>query len=244
MTKIDLFSLVTVPLELCANGRTAGNATGFMWKDGQQHYLITNWHVVSGRNASTGEQIVLARPDMIRALFNTNINIFGKKPYDIAIRDQDGAPLWYTHPTRGRGSDVAAVPLPIPGDDPIVNLCPINMLRSEADLAVRIGMDVFILAKPMALSTSALRALLSASRSVTLHRLDAWGAALLGSSAIRTKMASKAKPGVCLAVPVQAAVVGVDVPVTVKSTLSMSNTDGCPCVCRRVVREAENSSPF
>jgi hypothetical protein len=67
---------------------------------------------------------------------------------------------------------------------------------------------------------------------------------LLGSSAIRTKMASKAKPGACLAVPVQAAVVGVDVPVTVKSTLSVSNTDGCPCVCRRVVTEAENLSPF
>src|ERR1700692_4819413 len=70
----------------------------------------------------------------------------------------------------------------------------------------------------------------SASRSVSHHRLDAWGAALLGSSAIRTKMASKAKPGACLVVPVQAAVVDVDVPVTVKSTLSMSNTDGCLCV--------------
>jgi hypothetical protein len=84
----------------------------------------------------------------------------------------------------------------------------------------------------------------SASRSVTLHRLDVWGAALLGSSAIRTKMASKAKPGACLAVPVQDAVVGVDLPVTVKSTLSISNTDGYPCVCRRVVTEAENLSPF
>jgi hypothetical protein len=71
----------------------------------------------------------------------------------------------------------------------------------------------------------------SASRSVPLHRLDAWGAALLGSSAIRTKMASKAKPGACLAVPVQDAVVGVDLPVTVKSTLSVSNTDVAPaCV--------------
>ena len=63
-------------------------------------------------------------------------------------------------------------------------------------------------------------------------------------SAIRTKTASKAKPGACLAVPVQDAVVGEDLPVTVKSTLSISNTDGCPCVCRRVVREAENLSPF
>lgn len=49
---------------------------------------------------------------------------------------------------RGRGSDVVAIPLPISMDDPIVNLYPINLLISEADLAVRIEMDVFILGYP------------------------------------------------------------------------------------------------
>jgi hypothetical protein len=43
---------------------------------------------------------------------------------------------------------VVAVPLPIEENDPIVNLYPINVLKSEGDLAVRIGMDVYILGYP------------------------------------------------------------------------------------------------
>ena len=38
-----------------------------------------------------------------------------------------------------------------------------------------------------------------------------------GQSAIRTRTASKAKPGACLAAPLHDAVVGVDLPVTIKS---------------------------
>lgn len=148
MTKIDPFSLVTVPLEVCANGKAFANATGFIWKRGEQHYLITNWHVVSGRNAETGKQEAPVLPDMLRAHFNLRAMNFGKQQYEVAIRDADHKPLWFAHPVRQRGSDVAAIPLPISGNDPIVNMYPINVLRSEADLAVRIGMDVFILGYP------------------------------------------------------------------------------------------------
>jgi hypothetical protein len=148
MTRIDPFSLTTVPLRLCANKEEMGDATGFIWKDGEQHYLITNWHVVTGRNAQTGKLVTTARPNMIRTMFNTRIMDFGKQPWDIAIRDTDDHPLWLTHPLRQRGSDVVAIPLPIRGDDPIVNMYPINTLKSEADLAIRIGMDVFVLGYP------------------------------------------------------------------------------------------------
>jgi hypothetical protein len=82
---------------------------------------------------------------MIRAHFNPRLMDFGKRQLDISIRDCNNRPRWYAHPTRGRGFDVVAIPLPISGDDPVVNFYPINTLKSEADLAVRIGMDVFIL---------------------------------------------------------------------------------------------------
>jgi Trypsin-like peptidase domain len=149
MTRINPFSLSTVPLELCANGQIVARATGFIWVDHRrQAYLITNWHVVTGRNARTGEQTAIARPEMVRAMLNTRIMNFGKQTYEIAIRDQDHKPLWFAHPVRGRGSDVVAIPLNISADDPTGNLYSINLLRSEADLAVRIGMDVFILGYP------------------------------------------------------------------------------------------------
>ena len=51
MTEIDAFSLTTVPVEQLANGTPMNSATAFVWKQGPQHYLITNWHVVTGKNA-------------------------------------------------------------------------------------------------------------------------------------------------------------------------------------------------
>jgi hypothetical protein len=148
MTKIDPFSLTTVPLDQCANGKVFGTATGFVWRQRNQHYLITNWHVVTGRNARTGELETPVQPDMLKAHFNTRIMDFGKKTYEIHIRDTENRPLWYTHPVRHRGCDVVAMLLTALNDDAIANPYPINMLKSEADLAVRIGMDVFILGYP------------------------------------------------------------------------------------------------
>ncbi len=148
MTKVDFYSLTTVPVEQFANGKSMNAATAFVCKRRDHHYLITNWHVATGRNAETGELETPVRPDMLRALFNTRITDFGKKQVDIAIRDENHRPLWLVHPTRQRGTDLVAIPLPIPGDDPIINLYPINSAKSEGDLAVRIGMDVFILGYP------------------------------------------------------------------------------------------------
>jgi hypothetical protein len=125
-----------------------GNATGFIWRRGPQHYLITNWHVVTGRNAETGQLEAPVQPDMLRLQFNVQFGEFGKQQWDLGIRDDNNEPLWYAHPARQRGSDVVAIPLPISGDHPVTNMYPINDLKSEADLAVRIGMDVFILGYP------------------------------------------------------------------------------------------------
>ena len=162
MTKIDPYSLTTVPLEQFANGNSFGSATGFVWRRRDQHYLITNWHVVTGKDARTGEQKTPARPDTLRAYFNTPVMNFGKEARDIAIRDSDHNPLWYIEPIRRRmddnelspepfgpkGCDVVAIPLRALDGDTDINLHPINVLKSESDLAVRIGMDVFILGYP------------------------------------------------------------------------------------------------
>jgi hypothetical protein len=162
MTKIDPYSLTTVPLEPLANGKSIGRATGFIWRRRSQHYLITNWHVVTGRDAVTGGALSApARPDMLRAYFNTKAMNYGKVVIDLSIRDADHNPLWYIEAIRRRkddnelspapfgpkGCDVVAMPLAVSSDTNI-GLYPINDLKSEHDLAVRIGMDVFILGYP------------------------------------------------------------------------------------------------
>jgi Trypsin-like peptidase domain len=146
-------------LEQYANGILLGTATGFIWRRRDEPYLITNWHVVTGRDASTGEPLGPARPDMLRAYFNTRVMDFGKAVRDIRIRDADHNPLWFIEPTRRRtddnelspapfgpkGRDVVAMPLPALGND--INLHPIA-IEPDSELAVRIGIEVFILGYP------------------------------------------------------------------------------------------------
>src|ERR1700716_641341 len=86
------------------------------------------------------------------------------------------------------------------------------------------------------------RALKLGSRNIPPPRIGARGGAL-GCSAIRIRVASKVRLGACLAVPVHDAVVGVDLPVSVRSTLSMPKTEGGPCVWRHVEMAAVNLSP-
>jgi len=51
-------SLCCTPIELLANDGSdtiMGTATGFFWKKDGKPYLVTNWHVVSGRNSFTSK---------------------------------------------------------------------------------------------------------------------------------------------------------------------------------------------
>ncbi len=95
----------------------------------------------------TGKLETPAQPDTLRALFNTRIGDFAKQQYDIRIRDGENRPHWLIYPGRGRGIDVVAIPLPMDGTEPVMNMYPINALLSEA-LRIQIGMDVFILGYP------------------------------------------------------------------------------------------------
>lgn len=76
MNEIDAFSLTTVPVQQLANGQPMKSATAFVWKERSQHYLITNWHVITGRNTVSGKLETEARPDTLRAFFNIRLGDF------------------------------------------------------------------------------------------------------------------------------------------------------------------------
>jgi hypothetical protein len=80
-------------------------------------------------------------------LFNFRTQIFEKQPVEITIRDDDDRPLWLIHVAYGWGVDVVAMPLPYTGNEPTIDLNPINML-SAAGLLLKISMDVLILGYP------------------------------------------------------------------------------------------------
>jgi hypothetical protein len=148
--QIDQFSLVTAPLSLYFNETHLSDATGFIWQEGRQNYLITNWHVVTARSFQTRKPLNThgGRPNKIHALFNTRIQQFLKQPHIISIRDEDDKALWLAHPSPGRRVDVVAIPLAYADEDPIFDLHPINKYTSVVQHTVRIGIDVFILGYP------------------------------------------------------------------------------------------------
>ena len=85
-------------------------ATGFL---APHKWLVTNWHVLSGRDAETEDILSSsgATPDSIRIRFHgTTLTEFSEQV--VPLRDEDGTPLWYEHPIHGHHVDVAALRLP------------------------------------------------------------------------------------------------------------------------------------
>lgn len=146
MTMLDQFSLVTVPIELFFNETPLGQGTGFIWKNLDRHYLVTNWHVLSGCDFFTRELIRKdgGRPNVIRTLFDVATGTFGKRRWDLTIRDENDEPMWLVYPG-GRRMDIAVLPLVKP-ELPTM-MYPINELAND-DLTVEVGMEVFILGYP------------------------------------------------------------------------------------------------
>ena len=55
MVEINPNTVKSLYLEVCYDDTIIGNATGFLVKKGKKYYLITNRHVVTGKNNETGK---------------------------------------------------------------------------------------------------------------------------------------------------------------------------------------------
>jgi len=57
MMTIDIYSVIPLLLLQIAGSTQIGNGTGFLWNDkpNSQYYLVTNYHVLSGKHPATGE---------------------------------------------------------------------------------------------------------------------------------------------------------------------------------------------
>jgi hypothetical protein len=146
-TKIDHYSLSTVPIGQYFNDTSLGTATGFVWERHNRHFLITNWHVVTGRNNETAETLAAhgGVPNKLRTLFHPREGRFDTYPREIDLYDADGHPIWLWHPIHKRGIDVIAIALLPAGTE--WKFRPINTLPHEP-LSVQVGMDVFVLGYP------------------------------------------------------------------------------------------------
>jgi Trypsin-like peptidase domain len=96
-----------------ANGNELSTATGFVATHHGNHYLVTNWHVVTGRrnDNATALSTTGTVPDELVVLHNVAGQLGHWQPRAVRLYGEDGSPLWLEHPVHGRRVDVVALPL-------------------------------------------------------------------------------------------------------------------------------------
>lgn len=148
MPKIDEYSLTALPLTLVCGEAVLSYATGFFYKKGGQLYLVSNWHVFSGRNTYTGQSAhsdKMSIPDEVR-LFIHQRTMPNFEEAKLPLFDE-GKPTWFQHP-KGQDVDVAALPVRVPD-----SLCAYELPRpSDQDMSLTVGSDVFVLGFPLGLA--------------------------------------------------------------------------------------------
>ncbi len=154
MTKnivIDPFSAVPLYLKVMRKQTQLSIATGFAYKHAAELFLVTCWHVLSGRYPESGQpidQTTGAVPDHLRVVFPIKEKLGHWLPGDIPVVSEDNAPLWFQHPIHGQRIDVAVLPFTCLPD---LTVYPLNDCPMTDDMAFAVGHDVFILGFPLGL---------------------------------------------------------------------------------------------
>jgi len=141
---IDEFSIKPLYLETYFSDHQIGVATGFVVKNNSSHYLITNWHVVTGRNPRNNQPLSgMAEPNMLKVWFHgQQLGHWLRKEVDII--DRDANKLWLEH-ARRREVDVVAIPLN-PSDD--IKIYDLDLALADFDLMIYPSEAVSIIGFP------------------------------------------------------------------------------------------------
>jgi hypothetical protein len=147
---IDPVSTQSLFIELFFGNTFLSSATGFVVAHNGVHHLITNWHVVTGRDAETEKPLspTAAIPDTARIVYHMKDKL-GAWVYGIEPLYSNEVARWREHP-RGREIDVIALPLSgIPKNSMVF---PTDLALANADMRIHPAMPVSIIGFPLGLS--------------------------------------------------------------------------------------------
>ena len=152
LIKPNPLSFSSVFLELIFGDSQLSIATGFVWEHENVHYLITNWHVVTGLHPQSGQPISEsgATPDLLRIWLHTSERLGKWESQDLQLFDNQGRPLWKEHKTFRSNVDVAIIGLDMSDK---FRLFPINKISFD-EFRVEISQDVFIIGFPRGITGS------------------------------------------------------------------------------------------
>ncbi|PUA26690.1 MAG: hypothetical protein B0W54_23420 [Cellvibrio sp. 79] len=144
-------------LELSNECAQLGTATGFFIRSNEQWYLVTNWHVFSGRKPDTGQPrhpsgAVPSFCDYYAtALLNDKL-VWKKYTLELGSEADDSI-AWYEHPVHGQLVDVAVIR--------IENVCEpardiLDSGGHDPMMFIDLGADLFLPGFPLGLSANGL----------------------------------------------------------------------------------------
>ena len=138
-------------------------ATGFFYEYADQLYLVTNWHVVAGRDFISGQ--ILGNSGLIEECPTTlELDLIESIPHEgqslITMRKsrtrfelyREGSPVWFEHPAGRNMCDVVAIGIGPGSLERFLHL-PVNKV-DEDPIPWRPGDTVFILGYPVGIDTS------------------------------------------------------------------------------------------
>lgn len=160
---INRNSAATVPLRLYRDDTLLSHATGCVYKHQQRLFIVTNWHVLSGRDAHSGMPLdkSAAIPNSVQIPHILPLDT-GKPISTLAhewflklpkwvwrkfpLFDDFGTALWYQHP-HGRKVDLAALPVERGQDTGGGLLMEIDSVSRPIGMAN--GSDCFVIGFPL-----------------------------------------------------------------------------------------------
>lgn len=149
---IDPLSVRPLYLTQIKGSEGLGQATGFVVERENTKYLITNWHVVSGRHPQTNQPVNPQgkTPDALLIWHHgKTLGSWVHKKEDLV--DKTGTRLWLEH-SKGRSVDVVALPLTNLPDD--VQVYPFDLSLADADMLPEVAMPVSIVGFPVGLTSA------------------------------------------------------------------------------------------
>lgn len=153
MPSISNLSIVPLLVEMRFGDTNLGTATAFATvKDGNRLYLITNRHVVTGRNNDTGVCIHSQGgiPDNLVVWHNAGGAIGNWLAVRCDLYDGD-LPRWIEHPTLGEKADFVALPIDFRTD---INVFAIGLGVQNVDMFVGPADPVSVIGFPFGFSAT------------------------------------------------------------------------------------------
>lgn len=127
------------------------SATAFtvIWED--QPFLITNWHVVTGKDADTNaclDKKHAAIPNKLSVKFHAHGQLGVWKRMDVPLYDDSGNSLWIEHPL---GSLIDVVAIPVVNAQGI-EIHPLSLQLADVDMVPMPAMPISVIGYPLGLT--------------------------------------------------------------------------------------------